>query len=63
MCSVNKDVVKRFPKFHRNKPMLQSVFSKIAGEQACNVIKRRLQHKCFPVKIPQFLRTPILKNI
>ena len=31
--------------------------------KACNVIKKRLQHKCFPVNIPKFLRTPILKNI
>ena len=31
--------------------------------QACNFIKRRLQHGCFPVNIAKFLRTPILKNI
>ena len=28
-----------------------------------NFIKKRLQHKCFPVHIEKFLRTPILKNI
>ena len=26
-------------------------------------IKKRLQHRCFPVSIAKFLRTPILKNI
>ena len=26
-------------------------------------IKKRLQHRCFPVNIAKFLRTPILKNI
>ena len=26
-------------------------------------IKKRLQHRCFPVNIVKFLRTPILKNI
>ena len=31
--------------------------------QACNFIKKRLQHSCFPVNIAKFLRTPILKNI
>ena len=30
---------------------------------ACNFIKKRLQHFCFPVKFPNFLRTSILKNI
>ena len=29
----------------------------------CNFIKKRLQHKCFPVNIAKFLRTPILTNI
>ena len=31
--------------------------------QACNFIKKRLQHSYFPVKFTKFLRTPILKNI
>ena len=26
-------------------------------------IEKRLQHRCFPMKFPQFLRTTILKNI
>ena len=30
---------------------------------ACNFIKKRLQHRCFPVKFVKFIRTPILKNI
>ena len=30
--------------------------------KACNFIKRRLQHSCFPVKFRKFLRKPILKN-
>ena len=25
--------------------------------------EKRFEHKCFPVKIAKFLRTPILKNI
>ena len=31
--------------------------------EACNFIKKRLQHRCFPVKFVKFLRTPTLKNI
>ena len=31
--------------------------------QAFNLIKKRLQHRCFPVNVANFLRTPILKNI
>ena len=30
--------------------------------QACNLIKRRLQHKCFPTKFAKFLRAPFLQN-
>ena len=33
-------------------------FNKIAGSQNCNFIKRRLQHRYFPVKFAKFLRTP-----
>ena len=29
----------------------------------CNFIRKRLQHRCFPVNIAKFLRKPILKNI
>ena len=31
----------------------------IAGRQACNVIKKRLQHRCFPKKFEKFLRTTV----
>ena len=31
--------------------------------QACNFIKKRLKHRCFPVNMAKFSRTPILKNI
>ena len=29
----------------------------------CNFIKKRPQHRCFPLNIAKFLRLPILKNI
>ena len=41
-------------------PVLESLLNKFASLQICNFIKKRLQHRSFPVK---FARTPILKNI
>ena len=41
----------------------ESLFNKVAANQACNFTKIRLQHRCFPVKFMKFLRTPTLKNI
>ena len=35
---------------------------KIGVPQACNFIKKRLQHRCFPVKLAKFLRTPFFKE-
>ena len=37
--------------------MLGSLFNKVVGLQSCDFIKRRLQHRCFPVNIAKFLRT------
>ena len=34
-----------------------------ASFQSCNFIKKRVQHRCFPVTIAKFLRTSVLKNI
>ena len=33
-------------------------FDKVTGPQGCNFIKKRLQHRCFPVKFSKYLRTP-----
>ena len=33
-------------KFYKCPPMLESLFNKVAGFQACNFTKKRLQHKC-----------------
>ena len=43
--------------------MVESLLNKVAGLQACNLIKKSLQHRYFPVDIAKCLRTPILKNI
>ena len=43
--------------------MLESLFNKVAGLQAFNFIRKRLQHRLFPVNVTRFLRTPILEII
>ena len=43
--------------------MLESVFKKDADLQTCEFIKRRPQHRCFPVNIAKLLILPILRNI
>ena len=49
----------KFRNIHRRTHLLESLFNKVAGLQACNFIKKRLQHKCFPMNILKFLRAAI----
>ena len=49
----------KFHNIHRKMLVLESLFNKVAWK----FIKKRLQHRCFPVNISKFVRTPILKNI
>ena len=55
-CSIKKVVLKKIP-------VLESLFEKVAGLKVCNFIKKRPQHRWFPVNIAKFLRLSILKNI
>ena len=41
---------------HRKTSVLESLFSKVATLEACNFIKKRLQHRFFPVNIAKFLK-------
>ena len=43
-------------KFHRKKPVLESLLNKVAGLKVSNFIKKRLQRRCFCVKFQKFLR-------
>ena len=43
--------------------MLESLFKNVAGLKACNFIKKRPQHRCFPVNITKFLLLLISENI
>ena len=38
-------------------PVSESLFNNVAGFKACKFIKKRLQHRCFPVNIANILRT------
>ena len=49
---------KSFANFTGKTPMLESLFTKVAGPQAGNFIKKKIQHRCFTVKFTKFLRAP-----
>ena len=62
-----KKAVLKFCNILRKTPELESLFNKIVGLQACifrppTLLKRKFQHRCFPVNIAKFLRTSISKN-
>ena len=43
--------------------MLEPLFNNVGGLQACDFIRKRFQHLCFPMKFTKFLRTHIWKSI
>ena len=61
-CSVGKDVLKNFGNF-TGKHLRWSLFLWSCKPLAFKFLKKRLQHKCFPVKFAKLLRIPILRNI
>ena len=58
-----KAVLKIFAIFTEKHLYWNLFLYKNAGLQACSFVKKRLQHRCFPVNIDKFLRALILKNI
>ena len=52
--------------FHKKKELFtnldQDEETETSSLLGCNFIKKRLQHRCFPVNIAKFLRTFILQN-
>ena len=51
-------VLKNLANFTRKTSVLESLFKKTGGLKAWRFIKKRLQHKCFPVNFHKFLKTP-----
>ena len=62
-CSIKKAILKHFVIFTGKHLCWGLFFNKVAGHQACDFIKKRLQHRYFLAKIGRFIRTPILKKI
>ena len=61
-CTISKPVIKKFAIF-TEKQLCWSLFSsKVAILYAWNLIKKRLQDRCFLVNIENLLITPGLKN-
>ena len=61
-CSMKNAVLKNFAIF-TGKHLSWNIFLIILRALAWNLIKKRLQHRCFPGNIAKFLRTHILNNI
>ena len=55
--SFQKQPFLKFRNFHRKTHLLVSHFNDMAGLHACIFIKKRLEHRCFPVNTVKYLRT------
>ena len=55
-----KKLLLKISQYPQETPALEPLLKKV---QACNFIKKRPKHRCFPVNNATFLRLPILKNI
>ena len=59
----NQTIKRLRSNIHRKTPVLESLFNKVTGVQTfnkvqvCNFIKRKFQHRYFPVNIAKFLST------
>ena len=57
-----KGVLRNFAK-STGKHLCQNLFfNKVAGPRSATLLKKRLWHRCFPVNLAKFVRTPFLKN-
>ena len=62
-CSIKEGISKSFAMFTGKRLCWSLLLIKFQALRPCNFIKKRLQHRCFPVNIAKFLRKLILKNI
>ena len=53
---------KNFANFTRKIHVLESVFKKASGPQACKFIKKKPQHRYFPVELARFSKALFLQN-
>ena len=47
----------------RKKPVLESLFDEVSGLEACNLIKNRLQQRCFLVNFEVFENTYFVEYV
>ena len=55
-CSVKISVLKNFEKFTEKNLCRNFLFNKIATLRPATLLKKRLQHSCFPVNFAKFLK-------
>ena len=55
-----KSVLRNFKKFTGKHLCWNLFFNKVSGLRPATFLKKRLWHKCFPVNIEKFLRTPFV---
>ena len=53
-----KSVLKNFAKFTGKHLCWSLFFNVVAGLRLATLLKKRLQHRCFPVRFEKFLITP-----
>ena len=58
IVAVTRRCSEKFRKIHRKTPVSESFFNKVQGLTPSNFIKKRPQHRYFPVNFVKFLRTP-----
>ena len=58
-CSA-KEVLLKISQNSQETQVLESLFNNVSGLRACNFIKKRLEHRCFPVNFAKFLRRSFL---
>ena len=62
-CSLNKIFIKTLQYSQENICVMESLFNKVTGLQACNFTKKRLQHRRFPVNIANFKNNYFEKHL
>ena len=50
-----KRLLLKISQYPQEKPELEPLFKKVTGLKACNFIKKRPQHRFFPMNIEKFL--------
>ena len=61
-CSVRKGFLGNFAKLTGKHLCKRLFFDKVAALRPATRLKERLWHRCFPVDLAKFLRTPFLQN-